>query len=220
VSGARAGSPKRGAEGKRRYAPRMPPEERREQLLDATLRLIAADGLAAVSMEAVAREAQIAKTVVYDAFGSKRELLKALFEREQESVLSAIAEAIPTPPLAGDPAELLVESLTAVLEAVQRNPHTWRLILLPADGTTPALREEVDRHRERLLRQIEPLVGWGAERLGLGQLDPELAAQLILGSAENAARLTLTHPRRFPPRRIAEFAADLLTALQRPRAGR
>lgn len=52
-------------------------------------------------------------------------------------------------------------------------------------------------------------------RLGLGEIDPELAAAGILGAAENAARLTLTHPRRSPPDRIAAFAADLLTAVKR-----
>jgi hypothetical protein len=63
------------------------------------------------------------------------------------------------------------------------------------------------------------MVAWGTERLGLGHLDPELAAHAIIAGAEDAARLTLTHPRRFPPRRIASFAADLLTALGRRPAG-
>jgi AcrR family transcriptional regulator len=197
----------------RRYSPRLSREERRRQLLDATLQLIAQHGYGGVSMEAVAREADIAKTVVYDAFGNQRELLKALLEREQERVLSALAAAVPTPPLAGDPGQILVESLTRVLTAVREYPDTWRLILLPADGTPPSVRADVERHRQRLLRQIEPMVAWGAKQLGLGHLDPELAAETILGSAENAARLTLTKPRLYPPERIAAFAADLLQIL-------
>lgn len=169
-------------------------------------------------MEGVAREADIAKTVVYDAFGNQGELLRALFEREQERALTAIAAAVPTLPLAGEPADILADSLASLLEAVRENPHTWRLILLTADGMPHALREEVDRHRERLLGQIEPMAAWGIERLGLGDLDAELAAHAILDSAENAARLTLMHPRRFTPRRIAGFAADLVAALTPPPA--
>ena len=206
-------SPSRRTTARRRYSPRLPREERRDQLLDATLRLIAERGFAGVSMEAVAREAEIAKTVVYDAFGSQEELLKALFEREQERVLSAIAAAVPTLPLSGDPAEILAGAITTALEAVRRHPDTWRLILLPADGTPVPMRDEVNRHRERLVHQIEPMVAWGTEQLGLGHLDPELAAHAIIAGAEDAARLTLTHPRRFPPRRIASFAADLVTAI-------
>jgi AcrR family transcriptional regulator len=199
----------------RKRSPRLPRAERREQLLDAALRLIAERGYGGASMEAVAREADIAKTVVYDAFGDLRGLLQALYEREQERVLSALAAAVPTPPLEGEPAEILAESIRTALEEVRRHPEAWRLILLPADGTPPSLRDEVSRHRERLVRQIEPMAAWGIAELGLGDLDPELAAHAILAGAEDAARLTLTHPRRFPPERIAGFAADLITAITR-----
>ena len=197
----------------RKYSPRLPREERREQLLDAALRIIAAHGFGGVSMEAIAREADIAKTVVYDAFGNQRELLRALLEREQERVLSAIAAAMPALPLKGDPGQILADGLEAVLDAVHGHPDTWRLILLPADGTPPSVRAEVEHHREQLLRQMEPLVAWGAKRLGFDHLDPELTAHLILGTAENAARLTLTQPRRFPPQRLAGFAVDVLAAI-------
>jgi AcrR family transcriptional regulator len=204
---------------RRRYSPRLPREERREQLLDAALRLISAEGFGAVSMEGVAREADIAKTVVYDAFANQHELLQALLEREQERALSDIAAAVPTFPIAGDPIDILIESLTTVLEAVRSHPDTWRLILLPADGTPPVIRTEVDRHRELLLRQLQPIVAWGVNQLGLGHLDPELTAHTILAISENAARLTLTEPRRFTPKRIAGFAAALLGAVVRePRA--
>jgi AcrR family transcriptional regulator len=199
----------------RRYTPRMPREERREQILDAALHLIAERGFGGVSMEAVAREVDIAKTVVYDAFANKEDLLNALFVREQEATLAQIADVIPRPPLDGEPAEIMSASIQRLLEAVAEHPDTWRLILLPADGTPPALRAEVDRHREALVGQIEPMVAWGLEQLRLGSLDSELAAAGILGAAENAARLSLTHPDRYPPKRIAEFAADVLTAIGR-----
>lgn len=204
---------------RRKYAARLPRAERREQLLDATLALIVEHGYAGVSIEAVAREAEIAKSVVYDAFGNQTELLKALFEREQERVLAAIVEAVPTAPLAGDPAEILAGAITTLLHGVRRHPDAWRLILLPADGTPPPVRAEINRHRDRLLEQIEPMVAWGVERLGLELSDPELGAHLILAGAEDAARLALTHPRRFPPDRIATFAAELVIAVARP-AGR
>lgn len=198
---------------RRRYSARLPRSERREQLLDVALRLIAEHGFRGLSMEAVAREAEIAKTVVYDVFGNQEQLLSALLEREQARVLEAIVEAVPTPPLSGDPGEILADSVRKALEAVRAHPDTWRLILLPADGLPPAVRDEVNRHRERLVRQVEPMAAWGVERLGLGDLDPELVAHALIAGAEDAARLTLTHPRRFPPGRLAGFTADLLTAI-------
>ena len=83
---------------RRRYTTRLPREERREQLLDAALHLIAEQGFRGLSMEAVAREAEIAKTVVYDLFGNQEQLLTALLEREQERVLATIVEALPELP--------------------------------------------------------------------------------------------------------------------------
>jgi AcrR family transcriptional regulator len=200
---------------RRRYSPRRPRAQRREELLDAALRLLAAHGFGALSMEGIAREAGVAKTVAYDTFGTHEKLLRALFVREQERALATIAAVVPTGPVDGNPLDLLVQSLTTVLEAVRANPDTWRLILLPADGTPPVVRETVDRNRRRLVRQMQPLVAWGIDQLGLGDLDAELATNLILATSEDAARLTLTHQRRFPPERIARFAGDLLASLSR-----
>jgi len=64
-----------------------------------------------------------------------------------------------------------------------------------------------------LVRQIEPMVAWGLKRVGSPGLDPELATQALVASCENSIRLTLTQPERFPPQRLAEFAADVVDAL-------
>jgi AcrR family transcriptional regulator len=81
----------------RRYAPRMPAEERRSQILDATVKLIAQRGYEAVSMEGIARAAGVTKPVVYDLFGTLADLLDALLEREEERALLQLAELMPAP---------------------------------------------------------------------------------------------------------------------------
>ena len=199
---------------RRRYSPRMPREQRREQLLDVALELISAHGFGGLTMEGVAREAKIAKTVVYDLFGNREELLQALLEREQGRALSDVAAAIPSS-LDGEPLDLLSGSLFTVLEAVRAHPDTWKLILLPAEGTPPAVRAAVDRHRDRLVQQIVPMVGWGVERLGLSRLEPELTAETILALFENAIRLTLTKGDSYPPERIASYVSELVAAITR-----
>ena len=97
---------------------------------------------------------------------------------------------------------------------MRRYPETWRLILVPADGTPPSLRDEVNRHRERLVKQVEPMIAWGTANLGIGQLDPELTAHALIAAAEDAARLSLTHPGRFPPERIASYAAEVVAVFR------
>jgi AcrR family transcriptional regulator len=60
--------------------PRMPIEVRREQVLDVALKLIVEKGYAAATMEAVAREADLAKPRVYSAYPGRGPLLRALLE--------------------------------------------------------------------------------------------------------------------------------------------
>jgi AcrR family transcriptional regulator len=53
-------------------------EETRDRILDATVRLMA-DGMASLSIPAVAREAGVSVPTVYRHFGSRRRLLAALY---------------------------------------------------------------------------------------------------------------------------------------------
>lgn len=96
---------------------------------------------------------------------------------------------------------------------MREHPETWRLILLPSEGTPPAVRDAVDANRAILVSQVEPIVAWGLNRLGAGHLDAELATSALVASGESAIRLTLTQPDRFPPRRFADFAADVAAAI-------
>src|SRR5947209_7927279 len=77
-------SPKR-----RPYTPRLPPQERREQLLDAALRIIGRDGYAGVSIDAIAREAGVTRPVVYGVFDGLQALLDAEYAAH---ALIAVAE--------------------------------------------------------------------------------------------------------------------------------
>ena len=195
----------------RRRAPRLPAAVRREQILDAALRLVIDDGFGAISMEGVARTVGVAKTVVYEAFPNTDELLRALLHREENLIIAEVARIVPGSPTGLNPDTMLVDGVAAVLRAVRRRPDGWRLFLLPPDGTPPALRRRVGKRRKELLHQIEPLITWaGRSWPALGALDPELTARLMLGLVEEAARLTLERPRHFTPERVRDFIASLL----------
>ncbi|MGI8864370.1 MAG: TetR/AcrR family transcriptional regulator, partial [Solirubrobacteraceae bacterium] len=53
------------AHARRRYAPRMPPEQRREKLIDADLSVILEEGYSSISLEGVVRVAGVTRPVVY-----------------------------------------------------------------------------------------------------------------------------------------------------------
>lgn len=193
----------------------MPREQRREQLLDAALTLIVEQGYGGLSMEAVAREAGIAKTVVYGVFANQGELLEALFEREQARTLATVAAAFAAAPAGGDAFDAMHAGLVSFLEGVARAPYTWRLILIPADGMPRSLRDQVERQRERYRRQMEPIAAALLPQLGAGAPDVDVLTHLLRGNAEQLARLTLTDPQRFSPERLAGFVGHLFAAFGR-----
>lgn len=189
-------------------------EVRREQVLDAALRLVAESGYGAATMEAVAREAQLAKPRVYAAYPGRGALLMALLVREEKRSLSALAEAMPafTDNTSFD--DILTAAATNLLAAVAAKPDSWRLLLLPAHDTPPEVRGHVDTGRQYALGNLRALLEWGRERRpGLAGLDLEIMAQSLLATGEAAVRMALTDPARFTPERYGEFIRGLLAAL-------
>jgi AcrR family transcriptional regulator len=188
--------------------PRLPPEVRRRELLDAALDAIYEEGFQAVTVEAVVRRAGVTRPVLYDLFGDLDGLLLALIDREEEAALTpllAIMDAAPRDD--ADPEEVLVEGVQAFLEAVRGAPRTWRLVLMPPHGGSPELRERITASRRMLADRLTALLDWGvAKRGGPAGLDHALAARLIVAAGEDAARLTLLHSRRYPPERMAGLA--------------
>jgi AcrR family transcriptional regulator len=201
--------------GTRRYAPRMPPEERRTQLLDATLSLIAERGYESVSMEGIARAAGVTKPVVYDLFGTLADLLEALLEREEERALLQLAELMPTPRADADPEEVLVDGLNAFLRSVEARPDAWRLILTPTETMPGRVREVVESQRTQIAAQLESIVRWGLEQLTTEIEDVELLVETIIVMVENAARQHLDDPERYTTERLTEFTSSLLASVKR-----
>ncbi|MGE4426327.1 MAG: TetR/AcrR family transcriptional regulator [Solirubrobacteraceae bacterium] len=186
----------------------MPPAERREQLLDATLELITRErSFEPVSMEAVAREAGVTKPVVYDLFANRTILLSALIQREERHTLHELAGAIPQGPwLEADPDDVLVDAVATFLDAVQRNPRRWLLVLHPLEGTPSEIRDKVEEIREGLVQLVTELVTIGlAVRRTPGDPDVDLLTRMLIGNAEEGARMLLTKPDEYPPERLLGF---------------
>jgi AcrR family transcriptional regulator len=192
----------------------MPPDERREQLLDATLSLIAEKGYESVSMEGIARRAGVTKPVVYDLFGTLADLLEALLEREEERALAQLAELMPTPAEDADPSQVLVDGLDAFLRAVESRPDAWRLSLMPAEAQPGIVRKHVERDRTAIAKQLESTVRWGVERLEVPISDVELLVETIILLANEAGRQHLNDPKRYPRERLTAFTASLLEGVR------
>jgi AcrR family transcriptional regulator len=200
-----------GAKQPRRYAPRLPPAQRREQLIDAALSVIVEQGYEGISIEAVARAAGVTRPVVYDHFPNLAALLQTLIAREEQRSLEQLADVVPEQGYQQDPVEGLVGGVRRFLEAVSQRPTTWRLILLPLDGTPSIVREHVESNRARILERITQFVSWSVGRGHLpADLDVDLWARTLRDLAEEAGRMVLTDPERFTPERYASFVRSIM----------
>jgi AcrR family transcriptional regulator len=187
--------------------------ERREQLLDAAKSIVDEEGFHAVSIEAVARAAGITRPVVYSHFGDLEHLLEALVERESARALGGLTAILPpADPEPGDARGALFAALDGYLRAVESDPVTWRLVLMPSEGAPPALREHIDRGRDAVVAHLAEVVRTGLAP-GLRPPDPELAARTLSAFADELARRLLTDPAAYPRERLVAFARWILGSL-------
>lgn len=205
-----------GRAGRRPYAPRMPPEQRREQLLDTALDLVNTGGIAAVTVDSVARAASVTRPVVYGLFDDANHILCALLEREGERALAQLMAVLPADPRTADPVGTVTAVARGFFEAIHAAPRRWRSILLPVDGAPPPVRNYKERSarmlRDRFAAMTRQFLAGGP---GAENLDIELLAHLMLGAVETGGRLILTDPEEYGPERltnIARFLAETLLA--------
>jgi AcrR family transcriptional regulator len=190
----------------------MAPEKRREQLIDAALSVIVEQGYEGVSIESIARMAGVTRPVIYDHFANLGTLLQALIEREEAYALAQLDDVVPpTPQPAGDAPALFAAGVRRFLDAVASRPNTWRIILLPPEGTPAIVREHVETNRGRLLARLTEFVDLAITRAGIqADLDIEICARAILRLSEEAGRMVLLDPERFSPERYERFARTLM----------
>jgi AcrR family transcriptional regulator len=179
---------------------RMSAEQRREQLLDVTKRMVVDGGFHSVSIEAVAREAGITRPIVYGHFRDLAGLLEALVDRESSRALAQLESVLP-------PADLL-EALRGYLEAVRADPDTWRLVLMPQEGAPQTLHDRIARGRAAVVARLAHALRPADE-----PPDPELVARMLSAYADEAARLLLTEPERYGIERLLALSRWLLDRL-------
>ncbi|UGT44964.1 TetR/AcrR family transcriptional regulator [Nocardia yamanashiensis] len=199
---------------RRRYAPRLPPEERRAQLLDAAYAVLEQAELHELSMEAVAQEAGVGKPVLYTVFKTRADLVAALLERERERALDEVAETLPTDLLGADPVVAASATVEAFVNVALENPTRWRLLLAGPGNAPDEYREAIRSSRAGIFDQAEALV-----RMGLAidsrwaEVDSGLLTNSLLTIAEMLGRLAISEPDAYPRERIEGFVQAIVRLL-------
>jgi AcrR family transcriptional regulator len=128
---------------------RLSPEQRRSQLLDLGVRLLATRSLDELSIDLLAEEAGISRGLLYHYFGSKHAFHEAVVRRAADDLIEQTA-----PPVEGDPLERLLTSVTAYLDYVEANYEGYLSLVKGAAGGNDTLRQIYEEARSALTDRI------------------------------------------------------------------
>lgn len=193
--------------GRRSYKSR---EERREEIIAATLAILAEQGMHAWTTSALADRVGVSEAAIFRHFEDKDEILTEALRHQARELRSRIQEyeGDGTP---WERAEGLVRHLLAYLQETEGGPV---LILLGhASRIRPGMREEIDRTRRLFRAELGQLVDEALERSGrTGELDPEAVADLTHAAAlTSALRWTMLEDRE---RSLPQVASPMLGVLR------
>jgi AcrR family transcriptional regulator len=104
---------------------RMTGRARREQLISVAGSLFAERGYEATSIEEVAQRAKVSKPVVYEHFGGKEGLYEAVVDREMQSLLTRVTQAL----VATHPRIRLEQAAVALLTYIEDEQDGFRILV-------------------------------------------------------------------------------------------
>jgi AcrR family transcriptional regulator len=185
--------------------PRLPAARRRKQLLDVALRVFAERGFHPTSMNDLAEAAGVTKPVLYQHFGSKRELYLELLEEVGDRLRDAIGKATSE---AATPREQVQRGFRAYFGFVAEHEAAFQVLF----GGGTRRDEEFAAHALRVEGSIADVIASLIEVPGLADDTRRLLAHGIVGLAEGASRHWLREHRDADPAEWAATVADLAWA--------
>jgi AcrR family transcriptional regulator len=157
----------------------------RRQILDASVALVAEQGVRAVSFREVARRAGVSHQTPYHHFGDYRGILVEIAREGFAALAEAMESAAAGSP---DPIQALAEAGLAYVEFAQRHVGSFRLMFQqpPDTGPRPDL-AEAERTFAVVSTLAEAVVDAGYGR----GLSPSVVAQLCWATVHGLATLTV-----------------------------
>ena len=192
---------------------RLPAAERRRQLLDVALESFGREGFHLTSMNELAEAAGVTKPVLYQHFGSKRELYLEVLRDVGGRMVSDVGKAIAE---ADSPRQQVEAGFTAYFEWVARERHGFEVLFAGDTRRDPEFLAELGKVETEFADAIAGLIVVD----GLGHEHQLLLAYGIVGIAETTCRHWIAADLDLPPAQLARAVSDLAWAgLRGLRAG-
>jgi TetR/AcrR family transcriptional repressor of bet genes len=186
-------------------------EKRREEIAEATWRVIERAGPHGANMREIAREAGQTTGVVTHYFRDKRELMAFAFGLMVDRSTSRMAETA----AGSGPTEALAQLLP--LDEERRRETTVWLALVGASLADPGLAAELRRRYRRAREAALPEFRAAIEEAAPAE-DPEDVADALVAVVDGLTVNALTDPERYPPSRQLALLHRSLERLGLPAA--
>src|SRR6516165_7157643 len=148
---------------------------RRDALLDVAAEMVGRGDVDAITMESVASAAGVSRPLVYKHFSNRRELLRALFERESEHLHRRLSRAV----LDADGLEQMLRALVeGALAAQEERGATF--VALAAGGGRPSDVRDVQHRRDSVT--LRHFTRQAVKEIGLDEDVATTGMRLVLGS--------------------------------------
>lgn len=161
-----------------------------EAILDAAVELMAERGLSA-SLEEIARRARVSKQTIYNHYGSKAEVVRAVIERRVHEITATLE----TPAAVEHPAEALAEFGRVLLHAVLRpqGPAFMRMAMLGVAEMPEVAQAVYEAGPRTSRRRLAAFLKLETDAGRIACPDPQQAAEffagMVLGSFQTATLL-------------------------------
>jgi AcrR family transcriptional regulator len=171
----------------------------RARLLDGALEVFAERGFHGASVEDICERAGFTRGAFYSNFGSKDELVLALFQATTDRLLEQIEALLPE--MASQPGTLL-DAVLGLLDETTPDQRQWHLI--STEFTLHALRDPeaaqaLNTQRAMFRDSLTKLVEQITETSGLTLSVPaEQFVRLVIAVHEGARSQSLLEPRKLP----------------------
>jgi len=183
----------RRADGGKKKDAAPPAEGKRERILEAAIKVFAAEGFYNAKVSQIAHQAGVADGTIYLYFKSKDDLLINLFEDRMERVNANLREAIDTESTAVARLKRIVK---LHLELVEQNRDMAEVISVELRQSSKFIREYSNPKFAEFLRTIAGAVveGQRTGELRTG-IDPYVFARALFGALDEIALAWLVkHP--------------------------
>jgi AcrR family transcriptional regulator len=157
------------------------------RLLDGMITAVARHGYAEATVAQAVRYGGVARATFYDHFSDKETCVLAAFGQIAERALAGLHDALVATEKC-DGGDDIRDLLSALFEAVQREPDAARLLLLEATAGGPRVRIERERLIDDAERAIEQVLE-EADGIRLQRLD--ISAKALLGGVLGVVSIRL-----------------------------